>query len=94
MGFFLAVVSRDCSLVGVLQLLIPVPSLVAEHSLQSEEAQQLWLTGLVALCHVESSRIRDQTHVPYFDRWFLNHWTTGEVLVKRFWIWKTKYNEI
>ena len=32
--------------------------------------------GLVAPRHVESSRIRDQTHVPCIDRQILNDWTT------------------
>ena len=29
--------------------------------------------------HVESSRTRNQTHVPYISRRLLNHWTTREV---------------
>ena len=35
--------------------------------------------GLVAPQHVESSRTRDQTHVPYTGRWILIHCTTREV---------------
>ena len=38
-------------------------------------------TGLVALQHVGSSRIRDRTHVPCVGRRILYHWITGEVLL-------------
>ena len=41
--------------------------------------QQLWPTGLAALWHVESSRIRDQTHVPCIGRWVPNHWAMRKV---------------
>ena len=40
----------------------------------------MWLMGLVATRHVESSKIRDRTHVPCIGRWILNHWTAREVL--------------
>ena len=43
------------------------------------QAQELWCMGLVALQHVESSQIRDWTHVPSIGRWILYHWTTREV---------------
>ncbi|KAI4586238.1 hypothetical protein MJG53_004025 [Ovis ammon polii x Ovis aries] len=43
--------------------------------------QQLWDTGLVALRHVESSCIRDQTCVPCTGRWISIHWTTRKVLL-------------
>ena len=36
----------------------------------------LWLTGLTALRHVESSRSRDQACVPHMGRQIPNHWTT------------------
>ena len=36
----------------------------------------VWLTGFVALCHVESSRTRDRTRVPCISMQILNHWTT------------------
>ena len=39
-------------------------------------AQQLWLTGLVALRQVESSQTRDRTCVPCIGRWILIHCTT------------------
>ena len=35
--------------------------------------------GLDALQHMESSLIRDQTHVPCVSRWILYHWITREV---------------
>ena len=34
---------------------------------------QLWCAGLVALWHVESSRIRDRTRVPCIGRQILSH---------------------
>ena len=36
--------------------------------------------GLGVPWHMESSRIKDRTHVPYIGRWILNHWITREVL--------------
>ena len=50
-------------------LLIAVVSLVAA----------LRLMALVSPQHVESSRTRDQTHIPCIGRWALNHWTISEV---------------
>ena len=38
----------------------------------------VWWTGLVVPRHMGSSRIRDQTRVPYIARWILNNWTTRE----------------
>ena len=55
-------------------------SLVAEHGLAGEQAEQLWLMGLVALQHVEPSTTRDRTHVPCSGRWILNPRTIREVL--------------
>ena len=43
-------------------------------------AQQLWLTGLGALRHVESSQTRFPTPVPCIGRQILKHWTSREVL--------------
>ena len=40
------------------------------------QAQQLWLTGLVAPRHVGSSQTRARTHVPCIDRQSLNHCAT------------------
>ena len=42
------------------------------------QAQQLWLTGLVALRHVGSSRTRARTRVPCIRRRILNHCATRE----------------
>ena len=42
------------------------------------QAQQLWLTGLVAPRHVGSSQTRAQTRVPCIGRQILNHCATGE----------------
>ena len=44
------------------------------------QAQQLWLTGLVAPRHVGSSQTRAQTHVPSIGRQILNHCATREAL--------------
>ena len=38
----------------------------------------MWCMGLVALRHVESSRTRDQTHVPCMDKRILIHCTARE----------------
>ena len=45
------------------------------------QAQQLWLTGLVAPRHVGSSWTRARTHVPCFGRWILNHCATREAQI-------------
>ena len=42
------------------------------------QAQQLWLTGLVAPWHVRSSQTRARTHVPCIGRQILNHCATRE----------------
>ena len=65
------------------RLLTAVASLV-EHGLQVHRPQELWLTGLVALQQVESSRTKDRTRVPCIGRWNLNHWTPREVLLSVF----------
>jgi len=59
--------------------LIVVASLVVEHRLQARGLQQSWHTDLVVRRHVESSRTRDQTYIPFIARWILNHLTTREV---------------
>ena len=48
------------------------------------QAQQLWLTGLVALRHVGSSQTRARTRVPCIGRWILNHCTTREARKEEF----------
>ena len=42
------------------------------------QAQQLWLTGLVAPRHVGSSQTRARTRVPCIGRQILNHCANGE----------------
>ena len=42
------------------------------------QAQQLWLTGLVAPQHVGSSQTRARTRVPCIGRQILNHCATRE----------------
>ena len=49
------------------------------------QAQQLWLTGLVAPRHVGSSQTRAQTRVPCIGRQTLNHRATREALFNQFW---------
>ena len=45
------------------------------------QAQQLWLTGPVALRHVGSSQTRARTRVPCISRQILNHCATREALM-------------
>ena len=45
------------------------------------QAQQLWLTGVVAPRHVGSSQTRSRTRVPCIGRQILNHCTTREALL-------------
>ena len=58
-GFLQLYQVRDYFLFVVHGLLIVMASLVAEHGLQDSQAQQLWLTGLVATRHVASPQTRD-----------------------------------
>ena len=37
------------------------------------DSVQLWCMGLIALLHVGSSWIRDQTHVSCISKWILYH---------------------
>ena len=48
------------------------------------QAQQLWLTGLVAPQHVGSSQTRAQTRVPCIGRQILNHCATREAPIFSF----------
>ena len=52
---------------------------VAERGFQVHGLQSLWLMGLSAPQHVESSLTRDGTHVSCIGRRILYHWTTREV---------------
>ena len=76
--------ARGLSFDAVRGLLIAVASLAPEHRLWATQAQLLWCVGFVAPQHTESPQTRDQTHVPSFGRWILNHWTTREVLQSHF----------
>ena len=78
----LAVMSRGCSSCGVWtshcgifshgKAWVPGHSGFHRHSMQA----QLWLMGLFALWHVESSQTRHGTHVPCSGRQILTHCTT------------------
>ena len=48
------------------------------------QAQQLWLTGLVAPWHVGSSQTRARTRVPCISRQTLNHCVTREAQMQLF----------
>ena len=57
-------------------------------TLRASRLQLLWLVvSVVALRHVESSWIRDQTHVLCNGRWILNHWTTRKSQIFSFLLW-------
>ena len=72
-------VSGGSSLVVLHGLLIVVASFVAERGLQAHGLQYLQHPGLVAVRHVESSWIRDRTHVPCIGRQILMHCSSREV---------------
>ena len=71
---------RGLLFIVVHRLLTAMVSLVLKPSLLVHGPQWLWLTGLVALWHVGSSRTRDRASVPCIARQILNHWTTREAL--------------
>ena len=75
LGIFVVTASGDYSLVAIGGLLIVVAPLVAEHGLKGMRA------AVVAPRRVESSRTRDQTHVPCIGTWFLIHCATRKVPV-------------
>ena len=79
-GLSVVAVSWDLLFVALHRLLIAAASLMEEYRFQGLRAQYLWYTGLVALQHVGSSWIGDQTCVPFIGRQIRNHWTTKEVL--------------
>ena len=63
---------------------IAVASLAVEHrcpglSSCCMQGQKLWLSGLVAPRHMESSQTRDRTCVPCIGRQILFHYTAREV---------------
>ena len=51
-------------------------------------AQESWGTGLAALRNTGSSRARGGTRVPYNGRQILNHYTTREVPLTLFFVFK------
>ena len=57
------------------------------------QAQQLWLTGLVAPRHVGSSQTRARIRVPCIGRQILNHCATREALFLSFYL-STVYSRI
>ena len=64
--------------IAVLGPLTVAASPVAEHRLQTAQAQWLWRTGPVAPRHVGSSQTRARTCVPCIGRRILNHYATRE----------------
>ena len=96
---------RGLLFVVVHGLLIAVASLVAEHGLQAHrlqqlrltgsraQAQQLWLTGLVAPRHVGSSQTRARTCVPCIGRQILNRCATREARENDFLTTENYYRE-
>ena len=50
-----------------------------EFSYSEHRLQEWWHPGLAALWHAETSKTRDQTHVPCFSRRILIHCTTQNV---------------
>ena len=72
--YWVFVAACGLSLVVAHRLLIVLASLVVEHL----GLFVVVCTGLVAPC-VESTWVRDQTHVPCISRWTLILWTTREV---------------
>ena len=90
-GFPLVVVSGgllSCCGAGASQSTLPLLRSIGARACGLQElrlpgpraqAQWLWHMGLIALQHVGSSRIRDQTHVSCIGRQILYHWATREV---------------
>ena len=84
-GFSLVVVSRGYPPLVRGRLLIAAAPLAGEQRLEGRRLQQLWLpgpraltqylwlTGLLAPCHVRSSQTKDRTCVPNTGRWIPNH---------------------
>ena len=59
-------------------------SLLFKAQAPDTQAQQLWLTGVVAPWHVASSQTRARTRVPCIGRQILNHCATREGPGRRF----------
>ena len=83
-GFSLAAESRGYSPVAVHGLLIVVASLLMEHGPYSTDSKAAARTGLVAPRYVESSWIRDQTHVSCIGGWFFTTEPPGKLQLSPF----------
>ena len=92
-GSSLAALSRDYSLAAVCWF-SPVASrgaralgrgLSSRSSLTLEHKLNNWHVGFIAPRHVESSQIRDRTHISCTGRQSLHHWATREALPNIFW---------
>ena len=79
---FCARAFSSCGKWGPLFIAVRGPlTIVASHcgaQAPDVQAQQLWLTGLVAPRHVGSSQARARTRVPCIGRRILNHCATRE----------------
>ena len=78
-GLSLAVARRGHSSLRCAGLPLSRPLLLRSTGSRAQ-AQQLWLTGLVAPRHVGSSQTRARTRVPCTGRQTLNHCATREAL--------------
>ena len=82
---FCARAFSSCSKWGPLFIAVRGPLTIAASRCPAQapdaQAQQLWLTGRVALRHVGSSQTRARTRVPCIGRQTLNHCATREAPV-------------
>ena len=81
---FYARAFSSCSKRGPLFITVRGPLTVAASLCCGAQAQQLWLTGLVAPWHVGSSQTRARTRVPCIGRQILNHCATREAPTRPF----------
>ena len=77
---FCARAFSSCGKWGPLFIAVRGPLIIAASLAPDAQAQQLWLTGLVAPRHVGSSQTRARTRVPCIGRRILNHCATREAL--------------
>ena len=79
---FCARAFSSCGKWGPLFIAVRGPLTIAASRCRAQapdaQAQQLWLTGLVAPRHVGSSQTRARTCVPCIGRQILNHCATGK----------------
>ena len=82
----------SCSKWGPLFIAVHGPLTIAASRCGAQapdaQAQQLWLTGLVALRNVGSSQTTARTRVPCIGRQILNHCATREALESFFIIYE------